>query len=79
MNCIELKEHDVFTLDIMYLMDIINREQFKVLRIYCKRFYPRRKIEWLKFWKWSKFLKRHILIDVEFLGNNQVERLYRIK
>lgn len=79
MNYVELKEHDVFTLDIMYLMDIINREQFKVLRIYCKRFCPPRKIEWLKFWKWSKFLKRHILIDVEFLGNNQVGELYQIK
>ena len=77
MNCIELKEHNVFTLDVMYLMDIINREQFKVLRIYCKRFYPRRKIGWLKFWKWHKYLKEHILIDVEFLGDGSDGKLYQ--
>lgn len=75
----KLKQHDIFTLDVMYLLEIVNRPQFRVVKVYKKKFYPRRKIGWLKFWKWRGYLKEHTLIDVEFLGDDNDGELYRIK
>lgn len=77
MNYVELKQHDIFTLDVMCLLEVINRPQFKIFRVYKRKFYPSRKIEWLKFWKWHKYLKEHILIDVEFLGDGSDGKLYQ--
>ena len=79
MNCVELKKYDIFTLDIMYLLEVANRPQFRVVKVYKKKFYPSRKIGWLKFWKWHKYLKEYTLIDVEFLGDDNDGKLYQYK
>lgn len=77
MNYVELKQNDIFTVDVMCLLEIVNCPQFKVLRVYKKKFYPSRKIEWLKFWKWPQYLKERILIDIEFLGDGSDGKLYQ--
>lgn len=79
MNWVELKKHDVFTIDVMCLLEIINRPQFKVIKIYKKKFYPLKKIYWLKFWECHKYLKEYTLIDVEFLGDSNDEKLYQYR
>lgn len=79
MNLVELKKYDVFTLDVMYLLEVANRPQFRIVKVYKKKFYPRRKIKWLKFWKWHEYFKEYTLIDVEFLGDGSDGKLYQYK